>query len=110
LVLRPHALADRQSSPGTELEWDLRALAIADRLTDAELEHAGIRFSTLALYLSLHLNAGDAFRRLGDLTNARAHLRRGREALDALGEDPYDGMLTDGLARLETRIRQAQGA
>jgi hypothetical protein len=102
-----HALADRQSRPSEELRWDLQALAIADRLTEAELEQAGAHFPILALYPSLHLNAGDAFRKIGDLDNARAHARRGRAALHALGEDPYGGMLTEGLARLEARIRQA---
>ena len=102
-----HAMADLQSRPSEELKWDLRALAIADRLTDAELEQAGVHFPIRALYPSLHLNAGDAFRKVGDLESALAHARRGREALDALGEDPYDGMLTDGLARLEARIRHA---
>src|SRR4051812_11357026 len=68
-----HALADLQSRPSEELKWDLRALAIADRLTDGELEHAGVHFPVRALFPSLHLNAGDAFRKVGDLDNARAH-------------------------------------
>jgi hypothetical protein len=105
-----HALADLQSDPAEELKWDLRALAIADRLTDAALEQAGVHFPVRALYPSLHLNAGDAFRKLGDLDDALTQARRGREALDALGEDPYGGMLTEGLARLEARIRQAHEA
>src|SRR4051812_7422443 len=92
-----HALADLQSRPSEELKWDLRALAIADRLTDVELERAGVHFGIRALYPSLHLNAGEAFRKLGDLDSALVHARRGREALAALGEDPYGGMLTEGL-------------
>ena len=105
-----HALADLHSHPSEELKWDLRALAIADRLTDAQLERAGVHFPLRSLYPSLHLNAGDAFRKVGDLDNALAHARRGREALDALGEDPYGGMLIEGLARLEARIQQASRA
>jgi hypothetical protein len=103
-----HALADLQRDPAEELKWDLWALAIADRLTDADLEKAGVHFPIQALYPSLHLNAGDAFRKMGDLDNARKHASRGHRALEALGNDPYGGMLTDGLARLETRIRQSQ--
>src|SRR3954454_9152893 len=95
-----HALADLQSRPSEELKWDLRALEIADRLTDAELEQAGVDFPIRALYPSLHLNAGDAYRKVGDSDNALPHARRGREALDALGEDPYGGMLAEGLDRL----------
>src|SRR3954451_2520010 len=102
-----HALADLQSRPSEELKWDLRALGIADRLTDAELQQAGVPFPMRALYPSLHLNAGDAFRKVGDLDNALAHARLGREALDALGADPYGGMLTEGFARLEAGTRQA---
>src|SRR3954454_13515110 len=102
-----HALADVQSCASEGLKWDLRALGIADRLTDAELEQAGVDFPMRALYPSLHLNAGDAFRKVGDLDSALAHARLGREALDALGADPYGGMLTEGFARLEAGTRQA---
>jgi hypothetical protein len=97
-----HALADLQDDPYEELTWDLRALAVADRLTDADLERAGLAVAKRALYPSLHLNAGEAYRKIGDLARARAHARLGRLALDALGEDPYGGMLGDGLARLQS--------
>jgi hypothetical protein len=103
-----HALADLQDDPEEELKWDLRALTVADRLTDGDLAHAGIEFPTRALYPSLHLNAGEAYRKAGELDNARTHARKGRAALNALGEDPYGGMLTDGFARLEARIEVAQ--
>ena len=105
-----HALADLQDEPHEELEWDLRALAAADRLTDADLDDAGIHFPTRALYPSLHLNAAEAYRKVGDLESARTHLRRGLAALSALGEDPYGGMLTDGFARLQARIEGPQAS
>jgi hypothetical protein len=103
-----HALADLQDDPHEELKWDLRALAVADRLTDADLEAAGVAFPAGALYPSLHLNAGEAYRKVGDGGNARRHARTGRMALDALGTDPYGGMLVDAFARLEARIEDAQ--
>jgi len=99
-----HALADLQDDPRDELRWDLRALALADRLTDADLAAAGMSVSTEALYPSLHLNAGEAYRKAGDLDGARRHLVLGRAALAALGADPYGGMLTDDFTRLEARI------
>ena len=102
-----HALADLQDDPAEELRWDLRALTVADQLTDGDLEHAGVDFPARALYPSLHLNAGEAYRKTGELERARAHARKGRDALSALGADPYGGMLTDGFARLEARIEAA---
>jgi hypothetical protein len=105
-----HGMADLQDDPHGEMMWDLRALAVADRITDADLDHAGIAFPTRALYPSLHLNAGEACRKVGDLGGARIHARQGREALKALGEDPYGGMLSDGLSRLEARIASDEAA
>lgn len=104
-----HALADLQDDPRAELDWDLTALALAEQLTDADLANAGSAAATVtALLPSLHLNAGDAARRLGDLDAASEHAKRGREALDDLGSDPYGGMLTEGLQRLEARIAAAR--
>jgi hypothetical protein len=103
-----HALADLQAGPRAELEWDLRALALAEGLDAAELAAAGTDATVATLLPSLHLNAGDAARRTGDLDAAARHLARGRAALAALGHDPYGGMLTDGLARLADRIDAAR--
>lgn len=102
-----HALADLQDDAHDELKLDLEALDVADRLTDADLERAGAHVQVRGLYPSLHLNAGEARRKVGDLEGARLHTRRGRAALEALGGDPYGGMLTDGFARLEARIDAA---
>jgi hypothetical protein len=99
-----HAVADLQNDPRDELTWDLLALGTADRLSDADLTEAGVGVSTRSLYPSLHLNAGEAYRKVGDLPAARVHCAKGRAALAALGSDPYGGMLIDGFARLETRI------
>ena len=86
-----HALADLEADPVDELAWDLRALALADA-------------SVAELRLSLHLNAGEAQRKVGDLPAARAQLAAGTALLDRLGTDPYDGMLTDAYVRLRARI------
>ena len=99
-----HTIADLQDDPRDELAWDLVALGVAGRMSDAGLMEAGVDATTQSLYPSLHLNAGEAYRKVGDLDAARVHCAKGRAALAALGRDPYDGMLIDAFARLETRI------
>ena len=99
-----HALADLQDDPRDELTWDLRALRIADQLSDEELVQAGVDATTQSLFPSLHLNVAEAHRKVGDLGAARVHCAEGRAALAALGSDPYGGMLVDAFARLEARI------
>lgn len=105
-----HALADLQSDPRDELAWDLLALGIADRLSDADLAEAGVGVPVRSLYPSLHLNAGEAYRKVGNLDAARAQCGQGRAALAALGSDPYGGMLTDGFSRLQARIEDDAAA
>jgi hypothetical protein len=90
-----HALADVQDDPQRELEWDLLALEAAAHLD------ADVRATFLP---SLHLNAGESFRKAGDARSSRRHLERGRAALSALGHDPYGGMLTDAFERLAQRL------
>ena len=73
-----------------------------------QLEQAGVHFPIHALYPSLHLKpATRSGRSTISTTRSNTHVAV-REALDALGEDPYGGMLTEGLARLEERIRQTR--
>ncbi|MTD15652.1 hypothetical protein GIS00_17095 [Nakamurella sp. YIM 132087] len=105
-----HALADVQEEVTAELEWDLVALQVASRVTDAEVAAAGMPGNAAALYPSLHLNAGEAHRRCGDDRGARRHLDLGRTALHELPVDVrtdaagYLDMIEDGLRRLEQRL------
>ena len=89
-----HALADVQEEPVAELAWDLAALAAAHLQPDP------------AMFPSLHLNVAEAFRKVGAPESSREHLALGRSAIDALGGDPYGGMLVDALDRLEQRLAQ----
>ncbi|MGW0595358.1 hypothetical protein [Streptosporangium sp. NPDC002607] len=99
-----HSMADVQDDAHEELLWDLRALEAADLITDARARQAGITGPASGFYPSLHLNLGDVYRRLGDLDRARDHLRRGRAAVDALGDDGYGQMIRQGLDRLADRL------
>src|ERR1700737_2847531 len=96
-------MADVQDDVREELAWDLRALEAADGLTDERVQQAGIG-SVGGLYPSLHLNLGEAYRKLGSVEQARDHLERGRAAVDALGEDGYGRMIKGGLDRLADRL------
>ncbi|MET8054429.1 hypothetical protein ABZU75_43330 [Streptosporangium sp. NPDC005286] len=99
-----HSMADVQDDAHEELLWDLRALEAADLITDARARQAGVTGPASGFYPSLHLNLGDVYRRLGDLDRARDHLRRGRAAVDALGDDGYGQMIRQGLDRLADRL------
>ncbi|MEU4538985.1 hypothetical protein AB0G15_29450 [Streptosporangium sp. NPDC023825] len=99
-----HSMADVQDEVQEELLWDLRALEAADLVTDERARQAGVAGPVSGFYPSLHLNLGDAYRRLGDLDRARDHLERGRAAVGALGDDGYGQMIRQGLERLAGRL------
>ncbi|MEV6862819.1 hypothetical protein AB0M44_17695 [Streptosporangium subroseum] len=71
------------------------------------MEQAGIASPVRGFYPSLHLNLGEAYRKLGDLGHARDHLERGRAAIDALGDDGYGKMIRAGLEGLADRLPAA---
>jgi hypothetical protein len=102
-----HSMADVQDDVRDELAWDLRALEAADELTDARVEEAGVATPVAGFYPSLHLNLGDAYRRLGELEQAREHLVRGRAATAVLGDDGYAQMIREAFERLASRLAGA---
>ncbi|WP_155056686.1 hypothetical protein [Streptomyces blattellae] len=99
-----HYMADTQDDPVDELAWDLRALTAAEELTNERLaEHEGA-LAARALYPSLHLNLAADYVKLGRAEAARAHVRRARGAVDALGDDPYGDGVRAAISRLELRL------
>lgn len=98
-----HSMADTQDDPHDELAWDLLALEAAESVTDGRVQQAGMPGTVAGFYPSLHLNLGDVYRRLGNLTRAREHLALGRAATDALADDGYARMIRSGLDRLDGR-------
>ncbi|WP_431874657.1 hypothetical protein [Micromonospora marina] len=95
-----HTMADVQDDVRQELVWDRRALAAADLLTDEQVARAGVPMPVAGLYPSLHLNLAECHRRLGELDQARDHLRHAREGIGALGDDGYGKLIRGGLDRL----------
>lgn len=99
-----HALADVQDDLHEELAWDLRALGMAEHITEEQVTAAGVGGTVRAFYPSLHLNLGDVYRRLGEFELARTHLELGQESEDALEDDGYGQLLRAGLERLARRL------
>ncbi|MEV0373502.1 hypothetical protein AB0I10_27425 [Streptomyces sp. NPDC050636] len=102
-----HSMADVQDDPRAELVWDLRALEVADLISDERARQGGVAGSVVVFYPSLHLNLGDVYRRLGDLDRARDHLSRGRAAVGELGDDEYGQLIRGGLDRLAHQLSTA---
>lgn len=102
-----HTMADCVPDPDEVVRWDERALAAAAAVTDERVRAAGIAGSIAAFYPSLHLNLGEAYRRVGDRARATAHLTRGRAALAHLLADGARDLLAEALDRLEARLAAA---
>jgi tetratricopeptide (TPR) repeat protein len=99
-----HAIADVQDDVHEELAWDRRALVAAGALSDERTAEAGVVLPVAGLYPSLHLNLADCHRRLGDLEQAREHLRQARAGIGALGDDEYGQLIRAGLDRLTQQL------
>jgi hypothetical protein len=99
-----HHMADVCADPAEELEWDLRALAAADSLTDERVQEHQSKLAVRGFYPSLHLNLGEDYRKLGDFDAARRHLALARERLDALGDDDYAAGIRAALDGLAERL------
>ncbi|MGW1895582.1 hypothetical protein ACWCP6_35860 [Streptomyces sp. NPDC002004] len=102
-----HYMADAQDDPVDELDWDMRALAAAEELTDERLAEHHASLAVRALYPSLHLNLAADYAKLGREDSARVHLGRARAAAGALGDDSYADGIRGAIARLELTLRPA---
>ncbi len=99
-----HSMADVQSDPADELRWDLRALEAADEITEERARRAGSG-PVSGFYPSLHLNLGEAYRKLGDTRSAQRHLQLGLDHVRVLPDDGYGQMIARGLAGLAERLQ-----
>ena len=97
-IFLAHSLADVQENPKDELEWDLRALAFMDELTEQLAIERGNRGGKNALLPSLHLNLAVDYRRLGDDANAHRHFELGQAQLGALSDDAYGDSIRSAFA------------
>jgi len=104
-----HFLADIQEEVNAELAWDLLALEAAtgcERHGDADALSPELD----SFLPSLHLNVGDAYRRLGENDRARDHAWFGMNRATALPSGGYADMVRTGLDRLLTSCSEANPA
>lgn len=91
-----HFVARHQATPHATLEWNERALAHAEALTDNR---------AAALLPSLCLNLAESYRLEARLQEAEALAQRGLQALTQLPtDDGYAQFVQNGLDRLLQRI------
>ena len=98
-----HFLADTEDTVRAELQWDLIALD-ADTGASDGTDNEVIIPELEAFLPSLHLNVGDAYRRLGDRQLARFHAEAGLRRAAVVGDDHYASMIKTGLVRLLERL------
>ena len=99
-----HYLADTRETMEEQLEWDLRALEIADSLDRERAKTYPLAAAIRAFYPSLHLNLADDYRKLGNFEAARRHADWGTELSGSLGLDAYGQAVRAGLVRVDSQI------
>lgn len=99
-----HFMADVQDDVEAELWWDLRALEAAGELTDERVAGAGIAGTAAGFYPSLHLNLGEAYRKLGQRELALEHVRQSKASLIALDANGYAEQISTGLDRIAAKL------
>jgi hypothetical protein len=95
-----HHLADVQDSAAEELDWDLRALAVADPVPRDAPAWAAIR----RLHASLQVNVADDCEKLGRGEESRDHLAQAQAAEGDLPADGYGSLVRSEIEALRRRL------
>ena len=103
-VTLAHYMADVQDDPRDELEWDRRALAAADSLTDERAQEYHAALVVRGFYASLYLNLAADYEKLGQLLQAREHVALAESATTDLPADGYGEFVRSGIAGLRDRL------
>lgn len=98
-----HFLADTEDNVQEELEWDKLALH-AGTGHDDDRDRDPVDEALASFLPSLHLNVGDAYRRLGRNDLAAAHAANGMARIGNLPEGGYGDVIRSGLTRLVKRL------
>ncbi len=98
-----HFLADTETEPAEELEWDLRSLELATGSREAEdLEPLSPEFESFLP--SVHGSVGNGYRQRGDLERARRHVGFATARAGVLADDAYGQMVRGSLRRLRAGL------
>lgn len=97
-----HFIADTQQAGAGELEWDLRALEIAQAALEAGDDPTA---EAVEKFLpSLHMNAADSLRKQSDFSRAAEHVEQGLRLSGNLGLGPYGQKVRAELIRIEAQV------
>jgi Na+-transporting NADH:ubiquinone oxidoreductase subunit NqrA len=105
-VTLAHFMADVQDDPSQELEWDRRALAAADVLTDDGAAEYHPTLSVRGMRASLHASLAADHERLGRLEQAREQLQLAEAAVPDLPDGGYGELVRSVITELRERLQQ----
>ena len=92
-----HFVARHQPTPELTLEWNVRAVQHAEAVTDGRANE---------LLASLYLNLGDAYRIVGQLTEASSAAQKASDAVAHLPLGGYRDFVVLGIERLHSRLAE----
>ncbi len=104
-----HYIADLQDDVESELEWDEKALAAADGVTDADLQKLHPTLTVAGFIPSLQLNVADCYRRVGRFADAQRALALSMASNESLPaalpeQVAYREMILGGQQNLAAKI------
>ena len=105
-VTLAHLMADVQDDPEQELDWDRRALAAADALTDDRAAAFSPSLTVRGMRASLHGSLAADHEKLGQLAEARAQLALAVAALPDLPDGGYGDLVRGVVQELRERIER----
>jgi hypothetical protein len=105
-VTLAHVMADVQDDPSQELEWDRRALAAADVLTDDRAASYHPLLSVRGMCASLHASLAADYERLGRLAEAREQLHLAEAAEPDLPDGGYGELVRSAIADVRERLNR----
>lgn len=99
-----HYLADTEDDAQAELAWDLLALEAFERCDESALSTYVLGATRASFLPSLELNVAQAYEKLGQWEEARAHAARAEEAARFLADSPLGTLTRGATSRLRASL------
>jgi hypothetical protein len=99
-----HYMADTQTDPLLELEWDQRCLDAALSAPTESFENRLPDVSRASFLPSLYLNLAASHERIGDLSNARHYAEQARRSLADVPDTALGNLTRSAIERLCLRV------